>query len=86
MEVPRLEHMVIIESLITLIVTSLLASAVGVGVGYIFMQLVSTTLDAKLSPLYIAILVGTIVLSTLAIWLILPMIRTITKLENNRSE
>lgn len=86
MEVPRLEHMVIIESLITLIVTSLLASAVGVGVGYIFMQLVSTTLDAKLSPLYIAILVGTIVLSTLAIWLILAMIRTITKLENNRSE
>ena len=86
MEVPRLEHMVIIESLIPLIVTSLLASAVGVGVGYIFMQLVSTTLDAKLSPLYIAILVGTIVLSTLAIWLILAMIRTITKLENNRSE
>ena len=49
-------------------------------------KLVSTTLDAKLSPLYIAILVGTIVLSTLAIWLILAMIRTITKLENNRSE
>lgn len=86
MEVPRLEHMVIIESLIPLIVTSLLASAVGVGVVYIFMQLVSTTLDAKLSPLYIAILVGTIVLSTLAIWLILPMIRTITKLESNRTE
>ena len=86
MEVPRLEHMVIIESLITLIVTSLLASAGGVGVGYIFMQLASTTLDAKLSPLYIVILVGTIVLSTLAIWLILAMIRTITKLENNRSE
>lgn len=86
MEVHRMERMVVIESLIPLIVTSLLASIVGVSVGYIFMQIVSASLDAKLSPLYFAIMVGTITLSIIAIYLILPMIKTITELENNRTE
>ena len=86
MEVPRMERMVMIESLIPLVITALLASAVGVGIGYIFMQIISTTLDAKLSPIYFAIMIGTILLSALAIYFILPMIKSITTLENNRTE
>lgn len=86
MTVFQLKIMVIIESLIPLVVTAILSAGLGVWVGYMFMRLVSVSLDAIVSPLYIVVVLGSLAASTLAIYLILPIIEHLTNLESNRTE
>jgi hypothetical protein len=86
MEPGQLKRLVLVESLIPLVVTSLVAAGVGVGIGYVFMELVSVSLDAKLSPMYLAVVAGSLVAATLTIYLTLPMIQDITSTEGNRTE
>lgn len=86
MEPGQLKRLVVVESLIPLVVTSLVAAGVGVGIGYVFMELVSVSLDAKLSPMYLAVVAGSLVAATMTIYLTLPMIQDITSTEANRTE
>lgn len=86
MEPGQLKRLVLVESLIPLVVTSLVAAGVGVGVGYEFMEMVSGSLDAKLSPMYLTVVAGSLVAATIVIYLTLPMIQRITSMEANRTE
>jgi ABC-type antimicrobial peptide transport system permease subunit len=86
MTIPQLKIMVIIESLIPLVVTSILAATAGVGTGYLLMQMVSLSLDAVLSPIYCVVVLGSLIVSALAIYLTLPIIGSLTSLETNRTE
>jgi ABC-type antimicrobial peptide transport system permease subunit len=86
MEPGQLKRLVLVESLIPLVVTSLVAAGVGVGIGYVFMDMVSVSLDAKLSPMYLAVVAGSLVAATSTMYLTLPMIQKITSTEANRTE
>lgn len=86
MQIREMRRMVLIESLIPLVATSLFAAGLGVGVGYLFMQMVSTTLDAAISPIYFAVVAGSLIAASGVMYMILPLIQKITTLEANRSE
>lgn len=86
MQVSELKHMVIIESLIPLIVMSLVSAGIGAWGGATFIQIGSTTLHPTITPLYIAIVFGSLVIATIAIYLILPIIDRLTSPEANQTE
>lgn len=86
MDLSQLKRMVIFESLLPMISTAIGAATLGVFVGFLFMQTVSRRLDAKLSPIYLVVLIVTLATATLAIYLILPMIKSVTSMEENQSE
>ena len=86
MQVSELKHMVIIESLIPLIVMSLVSAGIGAWGGAAFIQIGSTTLHPTITPLYIAIVFGSLAIATIAIYLILPMIDRLTSPEANQTE
>ncbi len=86
MDLGQLKRLVLLESLIPLVLTSLIAAGAGVGIGYAFMDMVSSSLDAKLSPLYLVVVAGSLGAATVTIYLILPIIRSITSTEAKRME
>lgn len=86
MTIKQMKSVVIIESLIPLIVVSLLAAGIGVWVGTIFIGVVSTSLEIVLSPFYFVIVIGSLVIAAICIYSILPMLKRITSLEENRTE
>jgi len=86
MDLSQLKRMVIFESLVPMISAAIGAAALGVFIGFLFMQTVSRRLDAKLSPIYLVVLIGSLATATLAIYLILPMIKSVTSMEKNQSE
>ena len=86
MTIKQLRQIVIIEALVPLVLTSVLSAAIGVAVGYMFMNMVSKSLDAVITPLYIWVVAGSLVAATLAIYSLLPILKRLTDLESNRTE
>ena len=86
MQTSELKRMVLIESLIPLVIMSFVSAGIGAWAGMAFIALGSSTLTTNVSPGYIAIIGGSLLLATLAIWLILPMINRLTSPEANQTE
>ena len=86
MQVDELKHMVVIESLIPLVVMSLISASIGAWSGSAFTKIGSTTLHPTITPMYVAVVIGSLVVATIAIWLILPMISRLTSPEANQTE
>ena len=86
MQVDELKHMVVIESLIPLVVMSLISAGIGAWSGSAFTKIGSTTLHPTITPMYVAVVIGSLVVATIAIWLILPMISRLTSPEANQTE
>lgn len=86
MTLREIYRMILVESLAPLLAISIFAVLLGIGTGWIFMDLVSTTLGAKISPIFIAVLFGSLLASALAIRSVLPAVKTATALSANRQE
>lgn len=86
MTLGQMKCVVLIESLIPLIGTSVLAAGAGIWVAKIFLEVFSSTVRVSLSATYFAIVIGSLVLAVIGIWLALPMLKKITSLEQNQTE
>jgi ABC-type antimicrobial peptide transport system permease subunit len=86
MTVGQMKRTVMIESLIPLVSVSLLASGLGVWVGWVFVSAMSDSAKPTLTPLYFGIVIGSLLIATLAIRQILPMLGKITRPEENQTE
>ncbi len=86
MTLGQMKRVVLIESLIPLIGTSVLAAGAGIWVAKIFLEVFSSTVRVSLSATYFAIVIGSLVLAVIGIWLVLPMLKRITSLEHNQTE
>jgi hypothetical protein len=86
MTVAQMKRTVMIESIIPLISVSLLACGLGVWVGWVFVSAVSRSAKPTLTPLYFCIVIGSLLIATLAIRQILPMLGKITRPEENQTE
>lgn len=86
MTLGQMKRVVLIESLIPLIGTSVLAAGAGIWVSKIFLEVFSSTVRVSLSPIYFVIVIGSMVVAIIGIWLVLPMLKNITSLEQNQTE
>lgn len=86
MTVRQMKRVVLVESLIPLIVVSLVACGLGVWIGFVFISAFSDTIHPTLTPLYIGIVGGSLVVATLAIISVVPMLDRLTRPEENRTE
>lgn len=86
MQVSELKRMTIIESLLPLVITSLVAAGLGVFTAMVFVNNNSTSLRVNISPTYLLIIGGSLLLAVVAIWLILPLLAIATNPSNNRTE
>ena len=86
MTIGQMKQLVMIESLIPLVAVSLLAAGIGVWVGYVFINIVSSSADPALSWLYFLVVGSALGLASLAIYLILPVLGRLTSYEENRTE
>lgn len=86
MQVSELKRMTIIESLLPLVVTSLVAAGLGIFTAMVFVNNNSTSLRVNISPTYLLIIGGSLLLAVVAIWLILPLLAIATNPSNNRTE
>ncbi|XCB31073.1 FtsX-like permease family protein [Arcanobacterium hippocoleae] len=86
MSLHEIYRMILVESLAPLLAISLFSTLIGMGAGWIFMQLLSVTLDASISPIFITVLIGSMLASALAIRTILPTIKKAAALSANRQE
>ena len=86
MQVSELEHMVMIESLIPLIIMSLVSAGIGAWGGVVFTNIGSSTLRPTITPTYILVVIGSLVIATIVIRLVLPMINRLTSPEANQTE
>ena len=86
MIIKQMRLVVFIESLIPLTVVSLLAAGIGVWVGSVFISAVSASLKTVLSPLYFTVVIGSLAVAAICIYLILPILKRVTSLEENRTE
>ena len=86
MTAAQMKRVVFTESLIPLLSASVVAAGLGVAVGYLFMQMVSATLDAVISGQLLAVLAASIGLAALGVYLVLPMLDKITRPEANQTE
>ncbi|MDR6938585.1 ABC transporter permease [Arcanobacterium hippocoleae] len=86
MTLGEINRMILVESLAPLLLISVISTAIGIGAGWIFMQVVSATLSAQISPVFAAVLAGSMLAAALAIRAVLPSIRKVTELSANRQE
>ncbi|MDK2899496.1 MAG: hypothetical protein PWQ10_683 [Patescibacteria group bacterium] len=86
MTVRQMKLVVFIESIIPLFLVSILAAGIGVWVGIVFISVLSTSLGTMLSPFYFAIVIGSLIIASICIYSILPILKRITSLEENRTE
>lgn len=86
MTVEQMKRTVMIESLIPLVSVSILAAGLGVWVGSVFTSAMSSRAEPKLTLLYFAIIIGSLVVAVFAIRSILPMLDKITRPEANQTE
>lgn len=86
MTLGQMKRVVLIESLIPLIGTSVLAAGAGIWVSKIFLEVFSSTVRVSLSPIYFVIVIGSMVVAIIGIWLVLPILKNITSLEQNQTE
>lgn len=82
----EINRMIMVESLAPLFTISSIATIIGIGTGWIFMKLVSATLDAVISPIFLAVLLISMFASALAIRSVLPTVKRATDLSANRQE
>lgn len=82
----ELKRLITIESLIPLLSSSLLAAALGLLIGFYLMEMVSASIDAVISPVFLLTLAGLVAVSVISILFILPMVDKITNLAENRTE
>lgn len=82
----QMKRTVMIESLIPLVSVSLISAGLGVWVGWVFIGALSTTAEPTLTPLYFAIVGGSLIIAAFAIRLILPLLDSMTKSEANQTE
>lgn len=86
MTTSQMKRTVMIESLIPLISVSVLACALGIWVGAVFMSAMSDSAKPIITPLYVGIVVGSLVVAVLAIRAVVPMLEKMTRPEENRTE
>lgn len=86
MESKRMKRMVLIESLIPLFGTAFMSIGMGILFSVKFIKIFPTSLTIQLSAAYLIIIASALTLATISIYSLLPMIRKITSLENNRTE
>ncbi len=82
----QMKQVVMIESLIPLLVVSLLAASIGVWVGSVFINTLSTSVEPTLTPIYFVIVASSLIIASLAIYLVLPILVRLTSFEENRTE
>lgn len=85
MQVSELCHMVIIESLIPLVAMSAISAGLGAWSGITFTKLGSRSLQPVVTPMYIAVVIGSLVIAAVAIYAILPMLNRLTDPSNNQT-
>ena len=86
MTVAQMKRTVMIESLIPLISVSVVACGLGIWVGMVFISALSDSVKPMITPLYGAIVIGSLALAIVAIWSVVPMIDKITRPEENQTE
>ncbi len=86
MTVAQMKRTIMIESLIPLIGVSIVACGLGIWVGVVFMSALSDSVRPMITPLYAAIVIGSLTLAIVAIWSIVPMIDKLTRPEENQTE
>ena len=86
MTLTQMKRVVLIESLIPLFAVSILAAGLGVWVANVFLTPLSSSVKATLTPTYFLIVGGLLLAAVIGIYRILPMIKKITSLEENRTE
>ena len=86
MTIGQLKQVVMIESLIPLVSVSLVAAGLGVWVSTIFLSSLSNTVRPTLTSTYYCIVGGLLAAAAVGVYLVLPMIKKITSLEENRTE
>ena len=86
MTVGQMKKTIMVESLIPLIGTSVVACGLGIWIGNVFTTTFSSAIKPTLTPLYFGIVIGALEIATLAIWLIAPMIDRLTRPEENQTE
>lgn len=86
MNVRQMKRTVVIESLFPLLSTSLLSAAIGCWIGYLFVDLIDSSLGAELHPTYFLIVGGSLILAVIAIYSVLPLLDALTRPEAIRTE
>ena len=86
MTIGQLKRMVLIESLIPLISTSIVAASAGIWVAVVFLTSFSSTVRVSLSATYVIIVIGALIAAVIGIWLVLPILKKITAIEQNQTE
>src|SRR5690606_31924871 len=64
----QMTQVVMVESLIPLVVVSLIAAGIGVWLGSIFIDILSSSAEPALSPTYFIIVAGSLIVASLAIY------------------
>lgn len=86
MTIGQMKKVVLIESVIPLVSTSILAAGSGIWIAVVFLRTFSSSVRVSLSPLYFAIVIGSLVVAIIGIWVVLPILRKITDIEQNQTE
>ena len=86
MRLAQLKRLVMVESAAPLLITSILSCSLGVWTGAVFTSTFSTTLKPVLTPTYFAIVGIGLVAAIIGIYLILPMVDKLTRVEANQTE
>lgn len=86
MTIGQLKRVVMVESLIPLLGVSVVAAGLGIWTATVFLSALSNSVKPTLTPIYYAIVGGLLVAAIVGIYLVLPMIKRITSLEENRTE
>ena len=82
----QLKRLVMVESVAPLLTTSILSCGFGVWTGAVFASTFSTTLKPVLTPTYFAIVGIGLAAAIIGIYLILPMVDKLTRVEANQTE
>ena len=86
MRLVQLKRLVMVESVAPLVITSILSCSIGVWTGAVFTKMFSTTLKPVLTPTYFAIVGIGLAAAIIGIYLILPMVDRLTRVEANQTE
>lgn len=87
MTTKQMQRVVMVESVVPLISVSILACVLGVWIGMVFMDLLATSaLNAHITPTYLVVVAGSLILAILAIRYIVPILGKITDPEKNQTE
>lgn len=84
--VRQLRQVMAIESLIPLVIVSLVASALGVWTSAVFVRLASASISVSLPSLYYLLVIGALVAATIAIVLLSRRLNVLTTTEQNQTE